>query len=147
MSINYLLKFAEILKCYLNKTNPARFVVTKDNKSYFMYDNQICKYYYPKSMGSVKYVCFANENIDDSHNEKLRLISNDVRLVMVINSNALSKEQIDIISNMKNLEAVYLMKPCEKYFYRTKPEWIDDCFDERVAFDLPEFTNVITKLL
>jgi hypothetical protein len=30
---------------------------------------------------------------------------------------------------------------------RTEPEWIDDCFDERVAFDLPEFTNVITKLL
>jgi hypothetical protein len=70
-------------------------------------------------------------------------ISNMVRYIIAVEYD-FTQEQIDIISNMKNLEMVFLLGK-GKIFLRK--DWLDNYHINGTTFDLPEFTNLATKLI
>jgi arginase family enzyme len=85
---------------------------------------------------------FAEKMIRDFPIEQYE-ISNMVRYIIAVEYD-FTQEQIDIISNMKNLEMVFLLGK-GKIFLRK--DWLDNYHINGTTFDLPEFTNLATKLI
>jgi hypothetical protein len=111
-------------------------LIAYKNKSYFVHGKEIHESSLSKE---IKYICIiGNQEGDFSLNEKMKEISNMVRYIIAVEHN-FTQEQIDIISNMKNLEIVFLLGK-GKIFLRK--DWLDNYHTSGTTFDLSEFTNI-----
>lgn len=118
-------------------------LIARRNKSFFVHGDEIHESSLSKE---IKYICIIrNQESNFSLNEKLNEVSDMVRYIIAVDHN-FSQEQIDIISNMKNLEVVFLMNR-GKYKFFLRKDWLDNYHISGTTFDLPEFTNVATKLI
>lgn len=139
MDDNLLIR--EIFKAVCSVGNPR--LIARRNKSFFVHGDEIHESSLSKE---IKYICIIrNQESNFSLNEKLNEVSDMVRYIIAVDHN-FSQEQIDIISNMKNLEVVFLMNR-GKYKFFLRKDWLDNYHINGTTFDLPEFTNVATKLI
>ena len=114
-------------------------LVALKNKSFFVHGKEIHKSSLSKE---VKYICIIGNQEDEfSLNEKMNEVSNMVRYIIAVEHD-FSQEQIDIISNMKNLEIVFLLG---KWKIFLREDWLDSYHTNETTFNLSEFTNIATK--
>jgi hypothetical protein len=131
--------FREIVKVIQANDNPR--MVAQHNRTYFTHNKEIHESSLSKE---IKYICIiGNQEGNFSLNVKMNEISNMVRYIIAVEYD-FTQEQIDIISNMKNLEMVFLLGK-GKIFLRK--DWLDNYHINGTTFDLPEFTNLATKLI